>query len=141
MSLSFIFIFQVLDWSKFPNDVIPKHLQRQCTLILPANSSQQINILSRVCRCAKLTFLGQLTDVILIILIYLSTVSHQARNMKQLFWVEKDYITLPFQIYSSYLCDYLANLVKNIPTLFNVIKNFVVCLLFKSSYFHFKYNL
>ena len=39
-------------------NVIPKNLQSYCTRISPANSGQQINIHSKVCTCAEMTFLG-----------------------------------------------------------------------------------
>ena len=59
----------------------PEKLQSQTTQILPPNSGQQINILSKVCACAEMTFFGQLTDFIFVIFIYLYTVSCKTGNI------------------------------------------------------------
>ena len=61
--------FRKIDWSNFQNDVIPN--------ILLETYGRQINTLLRVCACVEMNFLGQLADFILIIFIYLSTVSYQ----------------------------------------------------------------
>ena len=44
----------------------------------------------------------------------------------------------PFSNLSSYLCDYKANLVRNIKAFSNAIKNLVVSLLWKISLIHVK---
>ena len=61
--------FRKIDWSNFQNDVIPN--------ILLETYGRQINTLLRVCAYVEMTFLGQFADFILIIFIYLSTVSYQ----------------------------------------------------------------
>ena len=61
-------------------DLIPKNLQSHCTRNVSANFGQQINMLSKVCTCTEITFLGELKDFILIISIYLSTVSFETGN-------------------------------------------------------------
>ena len=61
--------FRKIDWSNFQNDVIPN--------ILLETYGRQINTLLRVCACVEMNFLGQFADFILIIFIYLSTVSYQ----------------------------------------------------------------
>ena len=48
------------------------------------------------------------------------------------------YVTLPSQIYSSYLRDYKTNSVGNIKAFANAIKNLVVSLLSKISLIHIK---
>ena len=72
---------------------------------------------------------------------YLSTVSHETGNIKQFLGRDDVYITLPSQIYSSYLGDYMANLIGNMKPLPNAIKNLVVSLLWKISLIHMKYKL
>ena len=61
-------------------DVIPKNLQSHCIRISHANSGQKINILSKVCTCAEMAFLGHLADFILDISIYLPAASFETRN-------------------------------------------------------------
>ena len=61
--------FRKVDWSNFQNDVILN--------ILLETYGRQINTLLRVCACVEMNFLGQFADFILIIFIYLSTVSYQ----------------------------------------------------------------
>ena len=61
----------------------PETSTEQCTRILPVSSGKQINMLSKVSACSKITFLGQLADFILIIFIYQSTVSFETGNIKQ----------------------------------------------------------
>ena len=77
-----------------------------------------------LCKCRN-TFLGKLADFILIIFMYLSTVSFATGNIiKLLFsWGDEVYITLPYQIYSSCLRDYMANYIWNMNVFPNVIKN------------------
>ena len=60
------------------------------------------------------------------------TFSNQKLKLKEV------YVTLPSQIYSSYLRDYIANSVRNIKAFPNAIKNFVVTLLWKISLIHCK---
>ena len=54
--------------------------------------------------------------------------------------VEEIYVTLPFQIYSSYLYDYMANLVRNFKVFPNATKNLFVCPLWDISLIHLKYK-
>ena len=69
-------------------------------------------------------FLGKLADFAMIIFIYLFTVSFETGNIKLLFsWGEEVYITLPHQIYFSYVRDYMANYIWNVKVFPNVMKN------------------
>ena len=70
-------------------------------------------------------FLRKLADFTLIIFMYLSTVLFATENIIKLllYWGEEVYITLPYQIYSSYLCKYMANYTWNIKVFHNVMKN------------------
>ena len=87
-------------------------------------------------------FLWKLADFTLIILIYLSAVSFATENIiKLLFsWGEEVDIPLPYQIYSSYLRDYIANYIWNIKVFPNVMKSLVVYLLRKISLIHLIYK-
>ena len=79
-------------------------------------------------------------NFILIIFIYLSAVLHETGNMKQFLGGWNVYVTLPSQVCSSYLRDYMANLIRNIKAFPNAIKNLVVCLLWNISLIHLKYK-
>ena len=97
-------------------------------------------MLLELCACAEISFYGSL-HFTLIIFMYLSTVSFATGNIKLLFsWGEEVDITLPYQIYSSYLRDYIANYIWNIKVFPNVMKNLVVYLLWKISLIHLIYK-
>ena len=87
-----------------------------------------------------MTFLKHLADFILIIFIYLSTVSHEAGNIKQFLGRDDVYVTLLSQIYYSYLRNYMDNLVGNMKPFPNAIKNLAFSLLWKISLIHMKYK-
>ena len=63
------------------------------------------------------------------------------KHYKTVSWGEEVYVTLISQIYTSYFRDFMANLVRNIKTFFNAIKNLVDCFLLKISLFLLKYKL
>ena len=68
----------------------------------------------------EMKFLGQLADFILIIFIYPQFHTRQEKLQNSFF--EDVYVTLPSQIYPSYLRDYMTSLVKNIKAFPNAIK-------------------
>ena len=117
----------------------PEKLQSQTTQILPPNSGQQINMLSKVCACAEMTFFGTAHRFYFD---YFHISVHkfmQDRKHKTASWEEEVCVTLPSQIYSSNLHDYMANFVRNIKAFPNAIKNLVVYLLWNICFIHLKY--
>ena len=143
-SISF---FKSIDWSNFEMMLFPETSRASVSVFYP-----QILVSKLICfqkfahACAKNIFLGQLADFVLIIFINQSTVSFETENIikgegrgRGEGGVGREvYVTLPSQIYSSYLCDYKANSVRNIKAFSNAIKNLVVSLLWKISVIHLK---
>ena len=81
-------------------------------------------------------FLGKLADFTMNIFMYLSTVLFETGNITKAFFSEgggggreggrrgEVYITLPYQMYSSYLRDYMANYIWNITRYFLFMEKF-----------------
>lgn len=123
--------------SSFQNDAVPKNLQ-SISVSAFYRMVLKFSMISKVCACAEMTFLGKVTDSILIIFIYLSTDSNKTGDIKQFLELRRSLspwhpnsILLTFVIIWSFLLGISRHFLM--PT--------KIYLFLKFSLFHLKYKV